>query len=1163
MTHPLRRGLVGVFALLALASIGAGAQPNEPDRSPGPLSPARFQNPGREAGVHAWWHWLDGAVTRDGITKDLEALKAQGVVQATILNVGLFGDRDFGVPRVAFASPEWFSMFRWALAEADRLGLVLGVHNCDGWSSSGGPWITPELSMKQFVWTKTLVAHGGPLDLLLARPAAVEGLYRDVAVVAFRTTQRPSAFRAALPRLQVNDVESAADALVDGCPVSALRIRRGDRLVLAAKKPLAFDRVALHVRRPFMWGEPARFTTRFAVETSRDGRVYNPLAELVVRGLNHTEVLDVPPARARFVRLVVREMSDTDAWIPLELGELELLGKGESPAHSPSIPFVAEKTGSVKAAREEDVYAIGAEGTPAVAPRDVFLLTDHLEVDGRLRWDAPAGSWAILRFGYTSTGATNGPATREGRGLECDKMDPAAVEHHFRSFPEKLITEAGGHAGKTLRFVLVDSWEAGFQNWTARFPAEFEKRRGYSLLPWLPALTGETVASARESEAALFDFRFTIADLIRESYYERLAALLHERKLELHAEVIYGGGDYPPLDVLRSTQKVDLPMTEFWTSTDKSSLLEYAPADAPALNLPACAAAGYGKPLLGSEAYTGFAHYSESLADLKPFGDRAFTAGINRMILHSSVHQPTDEKPGMTLGQFASHFNRNNLYWPYASPWLTYQARIQSVLGEGTPVFDVLYYLGDQLPQYFARNVSTTLPAGYAVDAVNAEILSERIAVADGRLRLNGGGDAALLSLPQQPHVSLATLKRLEALVRDGAQVYGPKPLHTLSMADAREAGTFQALADRMWDDVDGKTVFSHRYGKGTVSWGRPIGQVLNDTGVVPQFAASPAGERDFLFVHRRVADSDIYFVVNQRDRVLARECSFRVGEKTPEIWDPETGAVTRPAAFRIEGAQLRLPVRFRPRQALVFVFRPERPSRFVTSIARGGATLFPAATGAEMSVPELRFEGDGLAIVPAASGPLTLETSDGRTLSGRFEAPETLPIVGLRGTLELRGPGVGSTGPIEIADLRSLTEYEAKEVRYFSGEATYRLRFGVPDADAGGGDVLRLNLGDFESVADVTLNGHSLGRLWRPGTELDVTASLQRENELVVTVANVYRNRLIGDLAEYGEVRNLRTSSPIKDFLGPDKPLKRSGLLGPLQVTRIQSQRVPGWQGP
>ncbi len=162
-----------VLALLALAG--------------GTTAAESFATPPRAAGVHAWWHWVDGAITREGITKDLEALAKQGVVQATILNVGLFEGRDFGVPRVRFASPEWFAMLRFALDEAKRVGIRIGVHNCDGWSSSGGPWVAPEQSMKQLAWTKALVEGGRPLDLALVRPAEVSGFYRDVAVVAYPT----------------------------------------------------------------------------------------------------------------------------------------------------------------------------------------------------------------------------------------------------------------------------------------------------------------------------------------------------------------------------------------------------------------------------------------------------------------------------------------------------------------------------------------------------------------------------------------------------------------------------------------------------------------------------------------------------------------------------------------------------------------------------------------------------------------------------------------------------------------------------------------------------------------------------------------------------------------------------------------------------------------
>ena len=166
-----------------------------------------FANPPATVGVHTWWHWLDGNITKEGITKDLEAMKEQGIVQATVLNVGLFGDRDFGIRKVPFNSPEWFEMFRWALQEANRLGISIGAHNCDGWSTSGGPWITPEMSMKQFIWTKALVDPGSNEPLKLLQPQANEGFYKDVAVVAYRTDVSINSFQNASPIITKNDKE--------------------------------------------------------------------------------------------------------------------------------------------------------------------------------------------------------------------------------------------------------------------------------------------------------------------------------------------------------------------------------------------------------------------------------------------------------------------------------------------------------------------------------------------------------------------------------------------------------------------------------------------------------------------------------------------------------------------------------------------------------------------------------------------------------------------------------------------------------------------------------------------------------------------------------------------------------------------------------------------
>jgi len=269
-------------------------------------------------------------------------------------------------------------------------------------------------------------------------------------------------------------------------------------------------------------------------------------------------------------------------------------------------------------------------------------------------------------------------------------------------------------------------------------------------------------------------------------------------------------------------------MFEFWSSTDDQRNLSYTPATGVELNMPSCAAIGYDKPVMASEAYTGMAHYSETPAGLKPFGDKAFCAGINQMILHSYVHQPTDNKPGMTLGQFGSHFNRNNSTWPFISGWLTYQSRIQDVLQQGVASHDVLYYLGDQLPQYLSYNQSNNLPFGYMFNSCNLDILKNRIKVTDRKMILNGKVAYSLLSLSPHATLNLETLNRIEELVKEGVIVFAPRPLQMLSLSDIKNnKKAFTDLVDKLWGKIDGNSITSNSYGKGKIYWGVPIAEVL------------------------------------------------------------------------------------------------------------------------------------------------------------------------------------------------------------------------------------------------------------------------------------------------------------------------------------------------
>jgi hypothetical protein len=438
--------------------------------------------------------------------------------------------KKFGVPQIKFNSPEWFRMFQWALKEANRLGITLGAHNCDGWSSSGGPWITQEKSMKQFVWTKTMVTGGKPLSISLARPFAKNDYYRDAAVVAYRTKGSTSSFQQAKPIAQVND-SADASFLFDGDPSSTVSLKKGNQITFRFPAPFTAEKMVIHPRRQFMWSEMAGFKSNYTLLSSNDGITYQKVADIALTGLNQSFETVIPSTKASYFRLVLNDYSTIDPWFNYDIAEAELLKKEEKPAFAPAIPHLLEKTVSVKSQspqffnREE-----GQSENEAVAINDVIDISSKMAADGTLNWQAPAGSWSIIRFGYTTTGAGNGPASKEGTGLECDKMDKEALVLHFNSFSKKLVDAAGAFAGNTFRFLLVDSWECGYQNWTQSLPSDFKKRRGYDLTRFIPVLCGDPVGSMQQSDAFLYDFRKTIADLIEENYYKPLSELCHRTR---------------------------------------------------------------------------------------------------------------------------------------------------------------------------------------------------------------------------------------------------------------------------------------------------------------------------------------------------------------------------------------------------------------------------------------------------------------------------------------------------------------------------------------------------------------------------------------------------------------------------------------------------------
>lgn len=445
----------------------------------------------------------------------------------------------------------------------------------------------------------------------------------------------------------------------------------------------------------------------------------------------------------------------------------------------------------------------------ACIPRDKIVdLSDRLRPGGRLTWEVPAGRWTILRLGRTSTGQTNRPAPLPG--LECDKLDPAALDEHFRQFIAQLLAELDPKHRPALAAIHLDSWEVGAQNWTAAMRQEFRKRRGYDPLVYLPAMTSRVVENLEVSERFLWDLRQTVSELIAEKHGGRLRELAHAHGLWLSIEPY----DMTPCDDMTLGAQADVPMCEFWSNTFDT---RYSVKEATSI------AHVYGRPIVAAEAFTSTESWLFHPASVKALGDWAFCEGINRLVIHRYVHQPFENiRPGLSLGPHGLHYERTQTWWEFTPPWHLYLARCQSLLQDGHPVADVLYLNPEGAPNVFQR--PDPPPEMFRYDACTPEALYRRVRVEEGRLVLPEGASYAILVLPDLPTMTPRLLRRIKELVQEGATVLGRPPRKSPSLEGypACDAEVAQLAAD-LWGAPSGAPPGEARWsGKGVMIWAHP-----------------------------------------------------------------------------------------------------------------------------------------------------------------------------------------------------------------------------------------------------------------------------------------------------------------------------------------------------
>ena len=798
-------------------------------------------------------------------------------------------------------------------------------------------------------------------------------------------------------------------------------------------------------------------------------------------------------------------------------------------------------------------------------------LTGELGPDGRLTWEAPAGKWTILRLGHTLTGAMNAPAPESGRGLECDKLSREGSEAAFDGLMGKLIADVGPLAGKTLVSTHIDSWENGSQNWTPRFRQEFQRRRGYDPLLYLPAMAGRVVDSLEVSERFLWDLRQTISDLLLDNYAGHMAELAKQHGLRLSIEA-YGN---TTCDNLAYAGRADEPMGEFWSWPGFGA--------AGTLTEMSSAAHVYGKPIVGAEAFTAGdgEKWLYHPGSIKAEGDWAFCLGINRFVFHRYALQPwPDRRPGMGMGPWGLHYERTQTWWEQSKPWHEYLARCQYLLQRGLPVVDILCLAPEGAPRSFnpPRSLAQT---GYKADACSTEALLERVTVKNGRLTLPDGMSYRVLSLPGAQTMTPQLLRRLDELVRAGATVSGPPPLKAPGLSGYPQC------------DAEVRDLAAALWGTGKIVRDKSPDQVLAAQGVGPDFTA----DRMLDFIHRRIGKADVYFVANTSSHSVNPTCTFRVTGKQPQLWHPDTGQIEPVAAYTPLAGATRIPLRLEAAGSVFVVLRPsESPPDPVVRITRdrrdvwpprsrksgivirralwgpagdeertkdvsdqvrrmvdqgrysfvvaelasegdpafmvvktlrvdyevGGRALSASATDPERIAFEVpadatpavqveRLRNGRLRAVAAEEGAYEAHTQSGRVLRFSATAPRS---VALDGPWDLTfPPNWGAPASVELESLASWSENADPGVRFFSGTATYHQTIQVPAELLTRGRRVTLDLGRVEVMARVLLNGIDLGVLWRTPYRVDVTKAVRpNANTLEVEVTNLWPNRMIGD---------------------------------------------------
>jgi hypothetical protein len=1133
--YPLRAKLLLTTFFTGLFLLNCTGPGNNMDLEAG------FINPPDDARPRVWWHWMNGNITKDGIRADLEWMHRIGIGGFQNFDASL-ATPQIVEKRLIYMTPEWKDAFSFTTRLADSLGLEMAIAGSPGWSESGGPWVTPAQAMKKLVWSEIWIEGGKPFTGILPHPPSTTGLfqnigesggfsaavspgreipefYADAAVVAFRLPDDDRSLFELNPRVTSSggSFELATLANGDLTDFSFLPAGKNNEkawIQFDFQHPVSIGSLSMVKRETGIRfpGFSGGAQVKRAVEISDDGKTFRQIFELPAGGTSQN-TYNFTPATARYFRItfLIPPPPQTDQGLASMFG---INTSGSRPPERginiaelmlyqvPRINRFEDKAGFTSAAGIYDMATPPVPENHAVRKENIINLTSLMAGDGTLNWTPPEGRWAILRLGYSLTGHRNSPASPEATGLEVDKLNAGHVTSYFENYLDQYKDATGGLMGKKgLRYIITDSWEAGVQNWTDSMISEFAVRRGYDIIPWMPALTGHIVESAEASDRFLWDFRKTIGELTAQNHYDQLTKILKERDMGRYTESHESGRAFIG-DGMEVKRSADIPMSATWTpggfaGSESEGVATRFKAD---VRESASVAHLYGQNIAAAESMTAIGNtWAFSPERLKPTADMELAMGLNRFVIHTSVHQPVNDKiPGLGLGPFGQWFTRHETWAEMARPWTTYLARSSYMLQQGKFVADIIYYYGEDnnITALFGDKLPD-IPEGYNYDFVNSDALLNLLTVKNGKIVSPSGMAYSLIVLDSNSvYMPLPVLKKLSNLAQDGAMILGPKPVTSPGNND--DPAEFKELTARLWPAENGKTAA----GKGVIYTGMELSDVLKELNIEPDFEYNkPLADTRMLSVHRQLPGTDIYWVNNRNHRSEKINAVFRVSGKEAEIWHPETGLI-EPASFEMSDGRTTVPLDLVPDDAVFVVFR-KRTSQSSRTIPRPSESLLSEISGQWL----LSFQ-----------------------------------------------PDRGAPEKISFDSLSSWSTNDDPGIRYFSGTCTYSKKINVDDEWKDNGGHIVIDLGDVKNLAEVILNGKSLGILWKTPFRTEITNELKPgSNDLEIKVTNLWVNRLIGDQQPGNGKKYTYTTQA---FYRADSPLLPSGLLGPVKIFSITDNK-------